>query len=366
MKIGILTHYKVNNLGAQLQMYAMYNMLKRIGHQPVVLTYNKNFDFDVAQKLRNEISVQSVPYIIREFLVKKGIRQTWHNTKKYLINHQFREKNFDFSFYATTPLDVVVIGADEVFSLQTGINIMMYGHGMLTNNCIAYAPSFGQTDLETIEYHNAKELIASGLKQFRAMSLRDEHSYNLVQQLTGMPASKVCDPVILYDFDEVHIPIRKICSEYIAIYSYDRNMVDEKEIRAIKAYAMVKGYKTVSIGNYHKWCDMNISCDCLEWLEYMRNAACVITDTFHGTVVATVLKKEIAVLVREINYNKLTSLVKDLHMESRVMSSLTREELMRVFSTETDYTIVTDSLCKLRETSVNYLLDAIDLCKVVK
>ena len=31
MKIGILTHYNVNNQGAQLQMYALYNKLKELG-----------------------------------------------------------------------------------------------------------------------------------------------------------------------------------------------------------------------------------------------------------------------------------------------------------------------------------------------
>lgn len=46
MKIGILTHYTVNNQGAQLQLAAMCEFLQQLGHTPVVLTYEKNFDFD--------------------------------------------------------------------------------------------------------------------------------------------------------------------------------------------------------------------------------------------------------------------------------------------------------------------------------
>ena len=39
MKIGILTHYNVNNQGAQLQLYALSSYLKELGHDVYVLTY---------------------------------------------------------------------------------------------------------------------------------------------------------------------------------------------------------------------------------------------------------------------------------------------------------------------------------------
>lgn len=362
MKIGILTHYNVNNLGAQLQMYATYTVLKELGHRPVVLTYNKNFDFEHEQKLRNEISLKSIPYICREFLIKKGIRQTWHNTCKYWINKRFRQENLDFSFYASTPVDAAIVGADEVFSLQVGINMMMYGHGVLTDHCIAYAPAFGETDMKRIREYHAEELISSGLGRFTALSARDTHTADLVEQLTGKKPISVCDPVILYDFNDTHAPIKRISGKYIAIYSYDRNMIDKEEIRQIKAYAKANSYRTVSIGNYHKWCDLNITCDCLEWLEYMRNAECVITDTFHGAVVATILHKEMAVMIRSINRNKIKALLRDTGTEKRLISQLTEAELKRVFSVPTDFEKVERMLNDLRGKSMRYLTDALAQC----
>lgn len=53
MKIGILTHYDVNNQGAQLQMYALYSKLEELGHTPKVLTYSKNYDFKMEERLKN-------------------------------------------------------------------------------------------------------------------------------------------------------------------------------------------------------------------------------------------------------------------------------------------------------------------------
>ena len=138
MKIGILTHYGVNNQGAQLQMYALYRQLEKLGHEPVILTYNKNFDFAREQKRRNEISIKSVPYILKNFLFKKGIRLTLHNVKKYLFNKKFREKCFRFEYYSESDCDAVVVGSDQVFDIHVGINIMMYGYDLRTKFCTDY------------------------------------------------------------------------------------------------------------------------------------------------------------------------------------------------------------------------------------
>src|SRR5690554_4319682 len=132
MKIGILTHYNVNNQGAQLQMYALYNKLKELGHIPVVLTYNKNFDFNVEAKLKNQVSIRSLPYYLRNYLFSKGLGITMHNVRKYKVNKEFRLNNFKHEDYATAEIDMAIVGSDEVFSLGSGVNIMMYGHAVNT------------------------------------------------------------------------------------------------------------------------------------------------------------------------------------------------------------------------------------------
>ena len=97
MKAGILTHYNVNNLGAQLQMYAMYKILEELNFEPIVLTYNKNFDFvSEDEKKKNIVSISSIPYFINEYILKKGIGITYFNYKKYTKNKKFRKDSFKF------------------------------------------------------------------------------------------------------------------------------------------------------------------------------------------------------------------------------------------------------------------------------
>ena len=40
MKVGILTYHFGTNFGGQLQCYSLFNVLKELGHNPIVINYN--------------------------------------------------------------------------------------------------------------------------------------------------------------------------------------------------------------------------------------------------------------------------------------------------------------------------------------
>ena len=364
MRIGILTHYDVNNQGAQLQLYALWMKLKEMGHRPVVLTYRKNFDFEPVLELRNQISIKSVPYILKHFLYKKGVALTWHNVRKYLIHKKFRKDTFEFASYCLADVDVAVVGADGVFSLENGVNIMMFGHGVHTSYLIAYAPSAGQTDIGRVKAFHCENLMASGLKNFQFLSVRDGATARLVKELTGDSPVIVCDPVLLYDFSKLKtkckIPLRK----YMIVYGYDRHFVEKSEIDVLKSFAKKRGLLLVSPGCYHAWCDRNIPCDALQWIELFRHAECVVTDTFHGTIVAAITGRPMAVYVRQsINANKLTDLIERLGLPDRRITDISSPALETVFSCEQDNRNIQARILQLREAGESYLKNALDLCQ---
>lgn len=364
MKIGILTHYDVNNQGAQLQMYSMYKKIEDLGHKPVILTYVKNYDFDKEKKLRYQASIKSIPYYIKNYLIKSGMGAVYRNYKKLSQNKKFRKKYFKFENYATANIDMAIIGSDEVFSIPMGVNMMMYGHCINTDKVISYAPSFGQTNIALLEKHNAKTLVQSGLKKFIALSARDENTANIIKELIEIKPSMVCDPAILYDISQIKSDINISKQKYMVVYAYDFNMTDEAEVRAIKNYAKKNNLIIVSPGTYHKWCDKNISCDILEWVEVFKNATCVVTDTFHGTIVATVTKVPMAVMVRNtLNNNKMLDLLHKLKIENRRLNEITDKELERVFAEKLDFVKIDNSVKKMRKESEEYLINAIEKCE---
>lgn len=358
MKIGILTHYDVNNQGAQLQLYAMYKYLEDLGHEPVVLTYRKNFDFVPELEKRNQISIASIPYIIKNFLIAKGLPLTWHNVKKYQINKKFRIQNLCHDSYCLADIDAAIVGADEVFSLELGVNHMMFGHGVNTLNMISYAPSCGQTNIERIDHYHCRQLMASGLRSFIGLSARDESTRNIIKELTGRDATIVCDPALLYKFpiESYRLPQGTPSKDYMVVYSYDARFTEKDEIDAIQAYAHKHKLKTISVGTYHGWCDINIACNALEWLKCIACAKLVVTDTFHGTIAAAISNRPMAIhYSKHINSSKMLDLVSRLGLEERMMKSISFDELERVFSVEQDNNRLNHRIAELRTMSDNYI-----------
>lgn len=355
MKVGILTHYDVNNQGAVLQMYALCQYLKQIKCQPFVLTYHKNFDFaDENTRKKYHIGPSSYPYFFKQYLLAQGPGITLFNVRKNRVLSEFRKRNFTLKPYATFQTDAVLIGSDEVFSIPVGVNPMMYGHGVRTDALVAYAPSFGQTDIQDMDRYHCRGLIASGLAQFSALSARDAHTQRLIMELSGRNAPIVCDPVFLYEFPVHDLKPSAKQKPYVLVYSYDKNMNQEDEINGIRRYARTHGYKTISAGTYHKWCDRNITCDPLEWLDYFRKAQCCVVDTYHGVIAAAVCNCPMAIKIRGINQNKLSFLVEQLGLASRVIENM-ESDLVNVLDRPLDFTSVQQKIEMLRQKGRQFL-----------
>ncbi|NNU77322.1 polysaccharide pyruvyl transferase family protein [Clostridium estertheticum] len=222
MMVGILTHYDVNNQGAQLQMYALYKRLEELGHSPKLLTYRKNYDFNINENFKNQVSIKSIPFFLKNYLIKKGLGLTLHNARKYKVNQKYRLTTFKYENYAIADIDIAVVGSDEVFSLESGVNIMMYGHAVNTDNIISYAPSFGQTDINRIEKCHCRNLISSGLSKIKAISAIDDNTMEMIEKLIGIEPTIVCDPVLLYDFANTHVKFDLPKQKYLIVYAYDR------------------------------------------------------------------------------------------------------------------------------------------------
>ena len=124
MKAGIITHYDVHNHGAQLQLYALSAQLKKYGYDARALTYNKNYDFmELGVENKYNISIRSIPYYLK-YLCNKGFSRTFYNFRKKCKLDEFRKKNRLVGEYYSKAkdLDVVVIGSDEIFSIEPGLN----------------------------------------------------------------------------------------------------------------------------------------------------------------------------------------------------------------------------------------------------
>jgi hypothetical protein len=362
MKYGIITHYAVHNHGASLQLNALIKVLKKdFNIEAQALRFETNYDFaDKSVKEKHQISIKSVGYFVN-YIRERGLKLFLFNIKKKQLFSRFnaQENLIGESSKTSAPLDGVIIGSDEVFSLFAGPTPEFFGYNLPSKKVFAYAGCFGPTTIEDVKRVHCEDFVRNGLNSMVGLSMRDQNSIAIAKEYTGRDAELVVDPVILYGYkEELSRLTDPGLPKYLLVYAYESRLNDPKEYQAILDYAHNKGIIVVCPGFYHQWADKNINTDPEELLRYFKYAECVVTDTFHGCVLSIITGRDMAVRLRD-NTNKLLNLMKEYGIDDRGIDD--KWELNTIFCKPVDWSFVNDQIDKRRAASKDYLKRMIEL-----
>ena len=358
MNIGILTYYGVHNHGAVLQANGLKQVLESMGHSVRFLSFERSYEYiSEEQTKKYKLGLSSIPFYFK-YMLQKGTGNILYNYKKRSTLQAFRAASFNLdTTYDTFEGDAVVIGSDEVFSLEIGYNPMMYGYGLKSKRIASYAGSFGPTTIHEIEQKGKTDTIRQGLDRFDAISVRDQNSQSIIKELCNKDVPLVCDPVILYGYQKEMQVFQPKETDYIVVYAYDNRMNDEDETEAVMEYAREHHLKVYSVGFYHRWCNKCINASPTELLGWIRNARLTITDTFHGSVMSIICNTPMAVKLRG-NANKLAFLLEEYGLTDRIMSSFA--DLTTIAERQINFNEVNAKLMEKRAESMLYLKNAIE------
>ena len=78
----------------------------------------------------------------------------------------------------------------------------------------------------------------------------------------------------------------------LLLYTYNFTIQNWTRDYVIR-YAREKNLKLVSVGFYFSWCDYNVNCSPLEFSDVIRQAQCMVTTTFHGSVMGVMNHKKL-------------------------------------------------------------------------
>jgi len=109
----------------------------------------------------------------------------------------------------------------------------------------------------------------------------------------------------------------------------------------------------VSIGHYFTWGDKVVVPTPFEVLAYFKNADYIITDTFHGSVFSLKFNKRFATIVRDMNSNKLTSLLKQFRLTDRIVDNAA--DIPRIMDKPIDYESVNGIIADETKRALEYL-----------
>ena len=377
--IYIASCYFQKNYGSALQAYATQKVLEQFGIDNKTICHDGFSAYIKKRKIKYYItrfykSDAFVAQIKRYSLVFR--RKT---NKKFAANIDKRERKFDeFTgkyFSLTEPCgftdlsvlcenaEAVIVGSDQLW-LPSNIYADYYTLSFVPDNVkkISYATSFGISELNK----KTKEK-CSFLGRFNYISTREETGRILIKSVTDKPCEVVCDPTLLFDehdWHEMQKENRKYEEEYIFCYFLGNNKWQRKWAKQLKDLTGLKVVSLIHLDEYLK-CDLNYAdytpfdIDPADFVNLIRGAEYVCTDSFHATAFSMIFKKKFYTFRRfckshsASTNSRLDSLLSKVDLTERIINENTSP--LEALKLSIDYVEVDKKLSEFREYSKKWL-----------
>lgn len=336
MKVKILSMQRINNHGSFLQSFALKKMIEKQGGEVSFLDIKKGEDNSAyAVSVSSEFSGNKrYENVIGRFLMKlKGKKQ------REIFAAQSREYlGLTDEAMNDDKCDAAFIGSDEVLncaiSSKWGFSTQLFGDIPGAKKVATYAASCGRTTFDELP-EEVRSKIKGAMKNISYFSVRDNNTFEFVKKINGdVSIESNLDPVLVYDFKD-YVKECDFNKKFLLLYSYTNRITDKKDVKYLKQYAEKNGLEIVCAGVFQHWCKYNIPVSSFELLGYFKKADCVITDTFHGTIMSVIFRKRFATIIRDSNRNKLYDLLERLAQTHRIASKL--EDSGEVLKENMDY-----------------------------
>lgn len=337
-KIGILTFWGVPNYGAWAQSYALNNVVREVADKDCVVEH-----IDYLSPVHNDL------YYKQNIRLKNAFNYSWSE-----IPHTRHLNEEDI---AREYFDTIITGSDAIWEFtlpEMGDDIHLIGNDLNSPNIISYAASSGVTGANS----NVPQYLYEGIRNYKAISVRDENTKELVMHLSNnsvVPDIHL-DPVLLWNFKKDTNIKECIYTSYIAVYG---TKWSPEFIEYAKEFARKKNCLLISIGDNNKWCDVwmrMIELRTFEWIGMIKNADYVFTSTYHGLLFSIALDKQFKFDMVPYVRNRAVTILEKIGVSTYYGDGATLQE---VFGTDLDYVSINEKLGILRKQSIDWLTKSI-------
>ncbi len=356
MKVGIVTWHK-GNIGGTLQAYALATTIRKYGYEPELLNLINNKYEPLIKKIRS--------VLFHIIYTKSGL--TRDNTYKFIKENIPESPNLLYSELDkySDNLMAVICGSDQIWSCVNEVNPFYFLQFVDKKRRISYAPSIGLNYIKE-EYQNDFIRYVSSIPY---LSVRENKGAEIIHDLTGLSPKVVLDPTLLLNKNEWlkvadNNTVKKYGLEhngYILCYYLGNHRKYLDYTKRLSQYTKKRiVYVSFKRKNFGK---EQVICRIEEFIALVRDAYCILTDSFHGTVIPINLEKKIAVFERfddtdPMNQNsRIYSILKKIGAEDWIISP--KDDVTSFVKREDNYLEIQTKLMAERESSLSYLLESL-------
>ena len=382
-KTAIVSCYFQHNYGSMLQAYATQMALDKLDYENETIDIagfnheikKANILYFAKASLTSDILISKLG-MAKNVLIKKFSKNDYARLSKVRSDRfdAFGKKYFRLSSRYSSKEELgkkcdenyssVLVGSDQLW-LPGNIAADYYTLNFVptTVNSIAYATSFGQSSLPK---DSAKKATIF-LKKIKHIGVREESGQKLVKKLAGRNVPVVCDPTLLFTGDE-WMKIQKkepiIKGKYILCYFLGNNPPHREFAEKLKKET---GCKIVALTHLDEFVKSDegyadetpYNIDPADFLNLIRNAEYVCTDSFHCSVFSILYKKEFYTFrrynrnTRQSTNSRLDTLFKITGIEGRLLAG--DEKIVDCLNIKTDFDEAHKKLAGVRQQSYEYL-----------
>lgn len=382
--IGLVTCYSHHNYGSMLQAYATEMIMQKMGLP---------FQTIACTKPRDYMTVNKYVYYLKKLLIadwnmylgKKRIAKIKAKNLIFRNNAQMRDKMFDdfaSKYFHTsacprnrkgleamaTDYSAFLVGSDQLWrtdSVEHGYFTLEWVPDNIRK--IAYSTSIGVKEVPWFQVKKNKWF----MNRFDHIALREQSACDLVFKLTGRKVQVVLDPTLLFTGEQWMAIQQKeplTNGKYIFCYLLGNNPSQREFIKRVKDKT---GYKIVALLHLDDYVPSDdafadeapYNVGPCEFLNYIRNAEFVFTDSFHCSVFSILYKKNFFTFSRfaenakQSTNTRIDNLLHITGLEGRRMTAnKTADEVLKYNGS---FNQVDEKLDVLRASSMAYLKNAL-------
>ncbi len=381
-KVGLAIVTYTINYGTFLQAFATQYAIRALGYETEILNINSVIrDVSSARKryflkqLLNIAELKSYRHTISAIIAKKLNR----NYRSYMLRREkcfqdFSDKHFSIGKKCDgwqglsqhcEDFSSIVVGSDQLWRPANIAGNFYTLHFVPDHiNKVSYATSFGLKEIRPSQ----KDVAAAFLERIQHLSCREESGTNIIKELTGRSALVVCDPTLLLqqrDWDRFLAPKPIIEGDYVLTYLLSNNKKHREYARKLaektscKVVGILHGAGYIS-GDERYVDEAPVDIGPFEFLNLIKYAKYVCTDSFHGCVFSTIFHKDFYAFKRFSDADKMstntrvTGLLNKFGLSERIV-----DDYNEVFLDPICYAEVEKRVEDFREYSLYFLSNAL-------
>lgn len=377
--IGVCLKYMMRNYGSQLQARATIQVLEDMGLKYEILQYNKKgiiFKLKALPRIFNPVFVNDKLLSLQK---KRNLREVPQVKIRNSLFDAYCEKHFVahtvcVDYYnelqkKAEKYDAVITCSDQLWS-PAGLGTNFYNLMFVPQNVrkISFASSFGVSKIPSYQIRRTKEY----LNRIEFISVRENQGQKIVKNLIGRDVPVLMDPVFVYTKQEWEklVPLENIYDfPYILTYFLGDNILFRKRV---EDFAKQKGLKIVAIKFSNSYLEYDkcfgdiapFDIDPDKFLNLIRGASYICTDSFHGCAFSIICEKPVAIFNRYADgsssskNSRIDSLCENLDLKQ--IRANEKTNLSDLFSKQINYLSVKQQLQVYIQKSKSYLNEAFE------